>query len=180
MSLPAPISSQSIEELIQSGKTIHQALYEIAHSSTEGECAILLHAPYDAPSENEDSVPIIAKGFRYGTVQQFTPLPDAQETMQQIAGICGNYLVHMEQMSFMRWRHATNLLIFPDLSPSERAVLTALYNGKETKDIAALLSLASQTVRIYYSHLYAKFQVKPVQSLIRRALDMGFFQYLSK
>lgn len=175
------LSQQSIDESIQSGKNIQQALTEVVHSLATEKYVIFLHAPYEMAYEGQNSSPIIAKGFRYGTIQQVALASDSQEDLQQIADMCGNYLVHIEQTSLALWRNTNNLLLFPDVTVSERCVLTAMYEGHATNKIADILSLAPKTIRIYRSSMYKKFQVDPSESaLVRSATEMGYFLYLSK
>lgn len=171
------LSYQSIDEIVQSGKSIQQALCEFIHSITKEKYDVLLHAPYDT-KYHMVSVPITAHGFRYGTLQYIASSSDSQESMQVIAVLCSNYLVYVEQSDKTRWYVTTNLYVSPDITASERSVLTAMYEEYGTKDIARILSLTPYSVRTYRSRLYAKFQVSSVLSLVRRASDMGFFRYL--
>lgn len=174
------LSNQSVDEIVRSGKNIQQAISEVVLSATKRKYVILLHAPYDMKYESHGSVPITASRFRYGTIQQAASLSDSLKSMQHIAALCSNYLVYIEQMNIAHWRNATNLLVFPDPTVSERNVLTALYEGYSTDKIADILSLTPKTIRTYRANMYKKFQVDSSGSLIRRAIEMGFFRYLSK
>ena len=64
--------------------------------------------------------------------------------------------------------------VFPELTRSEREILTLLKQGYKNAEIAELLSLSQKTVRNYVSNIMSKLQVADRTQAILRARDAGF------
>ena len=69
-----------------------------------------------------------------------------------------------------------NSLVLLGLSQRETEVLALLIQGKDTKAIAAELSIHSSTIRKHLENIYAKWGVKSRTEAIAKALArLGFF-----
>ena len=64
--------------------------------------------------------------------------------------------------------------VFPELTRSEREILTLLKQGYKNAEIAERLSLSQKTVRNYVSNIMSKLQVADRTQAILRAKDAGF------
>ncbi|HWZ19240.1 MAG TPA: response regulator transcription factor [Ktedonobacteraceae bacterium] len=64
--------------------------------------------------------------------------------------------------------------VFPELTRSEREILTLLKQGYKNAEIAERLSLSQKTVRNYVSNIMSKLQVADRTQAILRARDAGF------
>jgi len=64
-----------------------------------------------------------------------------------------------------------------ELSPREKEVLRLLAEGYDNREIAARLFLAEQTVKNHVSVLYDKMGVKDRMHALRKAGEIGKFQY---
>ena len=64
--------------------------------------------------------------------------------------------------------------VFPELTRSEREILTLLKQGYKNAEIAEQLSLSQKTVRNYVSNIMSKLQVADRTQAILRARDSGF------
>jgi DNA-binding NarL/FixJ family response regulator len=64
--------------------------------------------------------------------------------------------------------------VFPELTRSEREILTLLKQGYKNAEIAEQLSLSQKTVRNYVSNIMSKLQVADRTQAILRARDAGF------
>jgi DNA-binding NarL/FixJ family response regulator len=64
--------------------------------------------------------------------------------------------------------------LFPELTRSEREILTLLKQGYKNAEIAERLSLSQKTVRNYVSNIMSKLQVADRTQAILRARDAGF------
>jgi DNA-binding NarL/FixJ family response regulator len=76
-------------------------------------------------------------------------------------------------MTFFAARPAMPLDVFPDLTASERNVLTLMAQGVSNEAIAHQLSFSTKTVRNYVSNIFSKLQVADRAQAIVRARDAG-------
>ena len=63
--------------------------------------------------------------------------------------------------------------IFPELTESERNVLTLMAQGANNEAIAHQLSLSSKTIRNYVSNIFSKLQVADRARAIVKAREAG-------
>jgi DNA-binding CsgD family transcriptional regulator len=177
----ALMSDPILATTLQSEGGIKSALSAAVYKNTGEQCLLFLHAPYDIPPAAPDSLPIVIRGYRYGTLVWHGSQPYSSMLMLAIARACGDYLRHVEQTSMIRW-YTTHGHPFTQISVTarERCVLTAMYEEYKTNAIAQLLTLAPRTVSTYRAQLYQKFQVNQPLTLIRQTTEMGFFRYLNK
>ena len=68
---------------------------------------------------------------------------------------------------------APHSLSMPNLSVSERAVLSLLLDGKPNKAIAKQLGIGLRTVELRRSNLMKKFDARSLAELVRMALQAG-------
>jgi len=76
-------------------------------------------------------------------------------------------------MSFFSARPALPVEIFPDLTESERNVLTLMSQGASNETIARQLSFSHKTVRNYVSNIFSKLQVADRAQAIVKAREAG-------
>ena len=76
-------------------------------------------------------------------------------------------------MSFFSARPALPVEIFPDLTESERNVLTLMAQGASNDEIARQLSFSIKTVRNYVSNIFSKLQVADRAQAIVKAREAG-------
>ncbi len=76
-------------------------------------------------------------------------------------------------MNFFSARPALPVEIFPDLTESERNVLTLMSQGAGNDEIARQLSFSPKTVRNYVSNIFSKLQVADRSQAIVKAREAG-------
>ena len=76
-------------------------------------------------------------------------------------------------MNFFSARPALPVEIFPDLTESERNVLTLMAQGASNEAIARQLSFSIKTVRNYVSNIFSKLQVADRAQAIVKAREAG-------
>ena len=76
-------------------------------------------------------------------------------------------------MNFFSARPALPVEIFPDLTESERNVLTLMAQGASNEAIARQLSFSNKTVRNYVSNIFSKLQVADRAQAIVKAREAG-------
>jgi DNA-binding NarL/FixJ family response regulator len=76
-------------------------------------------------------------------------------------------------MNFFSARPALPVEIFPDLTESERNVLTLMAQGANNDKIARQLSFSNKTVRNYVSNIFSKLQVADRAQAIVKAREAG-------
>jgi len=76
-------------------------------------------------------------------------------------------------MNFFSARPALPVEIFPDLTESERNVLTLMSQGAGNEAIARQLSFSVKTVRNYVSNIFSKLQVADRAQAIVKAREAG-------
>jgi DNA-binding NarL/FixJ family response regulator len=76
-------------------------------------------------------------------------------------------------MKFFSARPAVPVEVFPELTESERQVLTLLAQGANNDEIARQLSFSSKTVRNYVSNIFSKLQVADRAQAILKAREAG-------
>jgi DNA-binding NarL/FixJ family response regulator len=62
------------------------------------------------------------------------------------------------------------------LPPRQRTVLQLLAEGKSPKEIASLLNLTSNTVRIHKARIFKKLGVDSLPALVRYAIKTGLVE----
>jgi DNA-binding NarL/FixJ family response regulator len=63
--------------------------------------------------------------------------------------------------------------LFPELTDSERSVLSLVAKGRNNQEIAQQLSLSNKTVRNYVSNIFSKLQVADRAQAIVKAREAG-------
>ncbi len=76
-------------------------------------------------------------------------------------------------MTFFSARPALPVEIFPNLTGSERGVLTLMAQGVNNDEIAHQLSFSNKTVRNYVSNIFSKLQVADRAQAIVKAREAG-------
>ncbi len=76
-------------------------------------------------------------------------------------------------MTFFADRPAMPAGVFPELTESERSVLTLMAQGVNNDEIARQLSFSSKTVRNYVSNIFSKLQVADRAQAIVKAREAG-------
>ena len=76
-------------------------------------------------------------------------------------------------MKFFAVRPAMPAGVFPELTDSERSVLTLMAQGMNNEEIARQLSFSSKTVRNYVSNIFSKLQVADRAQAIVKAREAG-------
>lgn len=64
----------------------------------------------------------------------------------------------------------------PDLAPQEYEVLKHLWDGLQQKEIAAIMTLSTKTVKNYTHALYGKLHVSTNVQAVRRGMELGILR----
>jgi DNA-binding NarL/FixJ family response regulator len=76
-------------------------------------------------------------------------------------------------MKFFTVRPVMPAGLFPELTDSERSVLSLVAKGRNNQEIAQQLSLSNKTVRNYVSNIFSKLQVADRAQAIVKAREAG-------